>query len=65
MSQLGNDAQETRLALLNDMYGVARFVHENGEIHVWDDDGDEAMIHQDGTVSWKISDGWKKMEEAE
>jgi hypothetical protein len=63
MSQLGNDAQEARLANLNNMYGVARFAHENGEIHVWDDDGDEAMIHQDGTVSWKMgSDGWKREE---
>ena len=59
----GNDAQEARLQSLNDLYGVKSFAYENGEIHVWDDDDDEAMIHEDGTVSWKMgNDGWVKEE---
>lgn len=64
MSGTGNPAQEARLQMINDNYGVARWELEarSGEIHVWDDDGDEAMIHLDGTASWKTPNGWKKME---
>lgn len=63
MSGKGNTAQEAKLQNINDLYGVSRYEYENGEIHVWDDDGDEVMIHRDGTASWKMdNDGWKKEE---
>jgi hypothetical protein len=58
----GNTAQQTRFQNINDLYGIARWEMEGKEIHIWDDDGDEAMIHEDGTASWKIGDGWKKEE---
>lgn len=60
-SDQGNEAQQAKLATLNDNYGIARWQLEGKEVHAWDDDGDEVMIHEDGTASWKMgSDGWVK-----
>lgn len=55
--------QSARLASMNDQWGVARWdfraTHsvgvncEVGEVYVWMDDGDEAVVHEDGTATWK------------
>lgn len=56
----GNTQQLAKFQNLNDLYGIARWEMEGKEIHAWDDDGDEVMIHEDGTASWKMgNDGWK------
>lgn len=49
----GNALQAERLTELNDTYGVDRWELEGLELHIWCDDGDEADIHPDGTVTWK------------
>ena len=49
-----NQLQEARFQTLNDQYSVASFTElPGGEIHCVCDDGDEALIRKDGTLTWK------------
>lgn len=44
--------QETTLAWINNQWGVARWEHEDDEVRVELDDGDEAVIYEDGRAVW-------------
>lgn len=48
-----NQVQEGKLQELNDNYSVDRWEEEGTDLHIYCDDGDEALIDKDGYVTWK------------
>jgi hypothetical protein len=49
---IGNAHQQARLSSMNDRYGVAGWKMRGATMIVTCDDGDEAEVHPDGTVTW-------------
>jgi hypothetical protein len=45
--------QSLELQRLNDNYSVARWERDGSDLHVWCDDGDEALIDPSGYTTWK------------
>jgi hypothetical protein len=49
---IGNAHQQARLASMNDRYGVEGWEMRGATMIVKCDDGDEAQVSPDGTVTW-------------